>query len=58
MPSCLVASLARLGAVSAVITGPRDVRDRLRLAEAGRLGELEAVALAGELDRLAGLLAR
>lgn len=57
LPPRLLASLARVGAAAAEVTGPPDVRERLRLAEAGRLGELEAKALGEELDRLAVLLA-
>jgi hypothetical protein len=57
VPAVLLHPLARLGAASAEVTGPPGVRERLRLAEAGRLGELEAAALGEELDRLAVLLA-
>ncbi len=38
-------------------TGPVDVRERLRLAEAGELGEAQAVWLGADLDALAVLLA-
>jgi len=40
------------------ITGPPDVRERLRLAEAGELGLSDAKALGAQLDDLAGLLTR
>lgn len=39
------------------LTGSPDVRERLRLAEAGELGEAEAVWLGADIDALAGLLA-
>jgi hypothetical protein len=53
MPPCLLAPLARVGAAAVEVTGPAGVLERLRLAEAGRLGEADAAALGAELDRLA-----
>ena len=55
--SRLVASLARVGIASVQVTGPDAVKDRLRLAVGGELGEVEAEHLAVELDALAELLA-
>jgi hypothetical protein len=54
----LLPSLTRLAVSVTGITGPPDVRERLRLAEAGELGEGDAKALGADLYRLAGLLAR
>lgn len=56
LSSRLVASLARVGIASVAVTGPPEVRDRLRQAMGGELGEGEAEGLAVELDALAELL--
>jgi hypothetical protein len=52
----LLPSMTRLAVSVTGITGPPDVRERLRLAEAGKLGEDDAKALGAELDVLADLL--
>jgi hypothetical protein len=52
-----MASLARFGIASVAVTGPPEVRDRLRQAMGGELAEAEAEGLAVELDALAELLA-
>ena len=57
MPLCLVASMARMTDATLSVTGPASALERLRRAAAGDLGEVEAKALAVELDTLAGLLA-
>ena len=57
LSSRLVASLARVGIAAVDVTGPQGVRERLRLAMGGELGEGESEALAVELDALAELLA-
>jgi hypothetical protein len=54
----LLPSITRFAVAAAGLTGPRDVRERLRLAEAGKLDEAEAELLGKELDVLAGLLER
>jgi hypothetical protein len=51
-------SITRFAVAAAGITGPGDVRERLRLAEAGELGECDAKALAADFDTLAVLLTR
>lgn len=53
----LIASLARVGVASAEVTGPPEVREKLRRAMGGRLGEVESEVLAAELDVLAEMLA-
>jgi len=50
-------SIMRFAFAAAGITGPGDVRERLRLAAAGELGEGDAKALGADLDALARLLA-
>jgi hypothetical protein len=57
LSSRLLASLARVGIASVAVTGPPEVRDRLRRAMGGDLGESDAEGLAVELDALAELLA-
>jgi hypothetical protein len=52
----LLPSITRFAVAAAGLTGPRDVRERLKLAEAGELGEAEAKALGVELDTLARML--
>jgi hypothetical protein len=54
----LLPSLTRLAVSVTGTTGSRDVRERLRLAEAENLGLSEAMALGVQIDDLAGLLAR
>lgn len=58
LPPDLLYPLARAGAAAIAVTGPPDVRERLRLAREGKLGEAEAAWLGEEIDALAGLLAR
>lgn len=58
VPPALLHPLARVGAAAAAVTGSPGVRERLRLAQAGKLGEAEAVWLGSELDALVGLLTR
>lgn len=53
----LLPPMTRLVVAVTDLTGPPDVRERLRLAEAGELGEAEARWLGADLDALAGLLA-
>jgi hypothetical protein len=57
LPPRLLRALARVGAATIGAAGPAGVRERLGMAEAGRLAEDEAEKLAAELDALAGLLA-
>jgi hypothetical protein len=57
VPAILLPSLARVGAAALAVIGPPDVRERLRLAEAGKLAEGDAVLLGKELDTLAEVLA-
>lgn len=54
----LLPPLTRLAVSVTGTTGPRDVRERLRLAQAGELGLSEATALGVQIDDLAGLLSR
>lgn len=51
-------SLMRFTVAVASHTGPADVRERLRLAQADKLTADGAVALGAELDVLADLLTR
>ena len=53
----LLPPITRLAVAVTGFTGSPDVRERLRLAEAGELGEAEAVWLGADIDALAGLLA-
>jgi hypothetical protein len=55
-PAVLI-PLARVGAAALAVMGPADIRERLRLAQAGDLGEADEKALGAELDTLARLLA-
>ncbi len=54
----LLPPMTRLAVAVTGVTGPAGVRERLRLAEAGRLGAGDAEALGADLDRLAVLLTR
>lgn len=54
----LLPSLTRLAVSVTGTTGPPDVCERLRLAQADKLGLSEAIALGVQIDDLAGLLAR
>lgn len=54
----LLPSMTRLAVAVTGVTGSPAVREKLRLAEAGKLGEAEAVWLGAEIDALAGLLTR
>jgi hypothetical protein len=57
VPAALLHPLARVGAAAVAVTGPPGVRERLRAAQAGELGEADAEALGADLGRLAVLLA-
>jgi hypothetical protein len=56
VPAALLYPLARVGAAAVAVMGTADIRERLRLAQAGKLGEADAKALGAELDTLARLL--
>jgi hypothetical protein len=58
VPSALLYPLARVGAAALTVMGTADMRERLRLAQAGQLREGDVEALGAELDQLAGLLTR
>ncbi len=58
VPAALLYPLARVGAAAVAVTGPPDVRERLRLAEEGKLSATGAEVLGADLDRLAVLLTR
>jgi hypothetical protein len=57
LPAALLYPLARVGMAAVALTGTADMRERLRLAQAGKLGEADEKALGADLDRLAELLA-
>lgn len=54
----LLPSMTRLAVAVTGFAGTPDIRERLRLAQAGELREGDAEALGAELDQLAGLLTR
>lgn len=56
LPEALLYPLARVGVAALAVMGTPDVRERLRLAQAGELGEADKKALGTELDTLARLL--
>jgi hypothetical protein len=58
VPAALLYPLARVGVAAVAVMGTADMRERLKLAQAGGLREGDAEALAAELDQLAGLLTR
>lgn len=58
MAAILLPPLTRLAVSVTGTTGPRDVRERLRLAQAGELGLSDATALGAQLDDLAVMLSR
>jgi hypothetical protein len=58
LPAALLYPLARVGAAAVTVMGTADMRERLRLAQAGQLREADAEALGAELNQLAGLLTR
>jgi hypothetical protein len=58
VPAVLRDSLARVGTAAVTVIGSPDIRERLVLAEAGKLDEDDAASLGSELDRLAVLLTR
>lgn len=58
MTAILAPSLTRLAVAVTGVTGPPDVRERLELAQNGKLQEGDAEALGADLDRLAVLLTR
>ena len=53
----LLGPLARFTAATLAVTGPADVRDRLRRAGDGEPPDDQVDALGADLDALAGLLA-
>lgn len=57
MPACLLGPVWRLADAAVGVTGPAEVRDRLRRAGAGELPDGEAAALGRDLDLLAAQLA-
>jgi hypothetical protein len=57
LSAVLLPPMTRLAVAVTGVTGPPGVRERLQLAQAGRLTEEGAVSLGAELDALAGLLA-
>lgn len=57
LPPALLLPLARVGVAALAVMGTPDVRERLRLAQAGKLAEEDGKALGAELDTLARLLA-
>lgn len=54
----LLPPLTRFAVAVTSVTGPADVRERLRQAEAGELEASATVTLGAELDALAVLLTR
>lgn len=58
MAAVLLPPLTRFAVAVTGVTGPADVRERLRLAGAGELEASAAVTLGAELDALAVLPAR
>jgi hypothetical protein len=58
MPQCLIGPLARFTIAAVGVTGPAEVRDRLKRAGAGELPDGEVDALGRDLDLLADQLAR
>jgi hypothetical protein len=58
LDAVLTPALARLGMAAAMTAGPPELRERLRLLEAGQLGEQERLVLLAELEAMAGLLGR
>jgi hypothetical protein len=58
VPAVLLHPLARVGAAAVTVMGTADMRERLRLAQAGQLREADTEALGAELNQLAVLLTR
>ena len=56
LPACLVPPLTELGLAAARATGTAGVKASLERAVAGELPDAEALALAAEVQALAGLL--
>jgi hypothetical protein len=56
LPEALLYPLARVGVAAVAVMGTADMRERLRLAQAGEIREGDAEALGDDLDVLARML--